>query len=102
MGNGIFTPNSALMASIHARWEKTLSIERPIKAQSMAANSGAAAARAMNSLVQTGVKSAGWANRMAHWPRRSLSVSSPSVVRAEKSGALSPILGKGRNVGVAL
>ncbi len=46
----------------------------------------------MNSEVQTGVKSAGWLNRMTQLPSYCFGKSiSPCVVTALKAGALSPM-----------
>ena len=48
-------------------------------------------ANSPNSVVQTGVKSAGWEKRMPHEsPSYSWRLSEPSVVSAVKSGAVSP------------
>ena len=60
----------------------------------MALNSSAMEAKVMNSVVQTGVKSAGWLKRMTHLPRKSSGkFISPCVVTALKLGAVSPMRG---------
>ena len=56
-----------------------------------AANSLESAAVRPSSVVQTGVKSAGWLNRTAQEPAfHSWKDSRPAVVSAVKSGAVSP------------
>ena len=52
----------------HAMWLKVLSIESPISSQLSFWNSLAMLAKVMNSVVQTGVKSAGCENRITHFP----------------------------------
>lgn len=49
-------------------WLKLLSIDSPISLQLIASNCGISVAKVMNSVVQTGVKSAGWLNRTTHLP----------------------------------
>lgn len=51
-----------------ARWLCTESTELPSSAALRAANSPASSVNATNSVVQTGVKSAGWLNRISHRP----------------------------------
>ena len=46
----------------------------------------------MNSVVQTGVKLAGWQNSMVQLPSKAAMDSSPFDERAEKSGARLPII----------
>src|SRR6266480_1502045 len=56
-------------------------------------NSGLSLAMYPSSVVHTGVKSFGCENRIAHEsPIQSWKWISPSVVRAKKSGAVSPIV----------
>ncbi len=93
IGNGISTPIFSLMFLTHARCEWTLSMERPTSWTFRFASSSAIPANAMNSVVQTGVKSAGWEKRMTHFPRRSESFRGPWVVSASNSGAFSPSTG---------
>ena len=58
----------SLIVRSQAMWLKLLSMERPISSQLSALNSSAIDANVMNSVVHTGVKSAGWLNRMTHLP----------------------------------
>ena len=71
-----------------------LSTERPISLMPFASNSLERRPNSVSSVEQTGVKSAGWEKRSAHFPsRQAEKVSSPWVVIAVKSGAGSPIFG---------
>jgi hypothetical protein len=56
------------MFCVQARCENTLSIDRPSNSQFMALKVSAAFAKPMNSVVHTGVKSAGCENRISHLP----------------------------------
>jgi hypothetical protein len=56
-----------LMFCVQARCENTLSIDRPSNSQFILKVS-AALAKPMNSVVHTGVKSAGCENRISHLP----------------------------------
>src|ERR1035437_4406377 len=53
-----------------AMWLGLLSTDRPTSWQFIASKSGWAVAKVMNSVVQTGVKSAGWLNRTTHLPAK--------------------------------
>jgi hypothetical protein len=73
-----------------------LSIERPMSFTLRSANSPLRRANSVSSVVQTGVKSAGWEKRMTqlsfpcHSEKR---IAACSVVTAVKSGAGSPMRG---------
>jgi hypothetical protein len=69
IGNGMSTPNFSLMLRVQARCENRLSIERPSSSQFIFLKVSAALAKPMNSVVHTGVKSAGCENRISHLPR---------------------------------
>ena len=56
------------MAEIQARWEGLLSMLSPNSWAFLAANWGCALEKAINSVVQTGVKSPGWENSTTHLP----------------------------------
>ncbi len=56
------------MVRSQAMWAKMLSMESPTRAQFRAFNAGSMEAKVMNSVVQTGVKSAGWEKRITHRP----------------------------------
>lgn len=56
----------ALISSIHAKWEVTLSHDSAIGFTWRRSNSGYSCATRANSVVQTGVKSAGCENSMPH------------------------------------
>mmetsp|Transcript_17732 Transcript_17732/g.37052 ORF Transcript_17732/g.37052 Transcript_17732/m.37052 type:complete len:247 (-) Transcript_17732:199-939(-) len=76
----------------HSLWDLTGSTERVATRQSMAESSSYFRARRPISVVQTGVKSAGWEKRIAHLPffhSWKLSMG-PWVVSAEKSGTMFP------------
>ena len=63
------TPNCSWMLRIQARWEYRLSTDRASNSHPIAAKRAAAFEKATNSLVQTGVKSAGCENSSSHLPR---------------------------------
>src|SRR6186997_557652 len=68
-----------------------LSIELPISLTPFLAKASAWFAKPTNSVVHTGVKSAGWLKRITHCPLAHwLNLIGPCVVLASKSGALSP------------
>src|SRR3546814_12198461 len=69
IGNSTVTSNRSLMARIQARCEKRLSTDTAINSQPIAENRSEARAIATNSLVHTGVKSAGCENRASHRPQ---------------------------------
>ena len=76
-------------------WENTWSMERPISLAPTFSNSSFFLANPTNSVVQTGVKSAGWLNSTIHLPATSLGrFIMPWVVLTTMSGNLSPIRGK--------
>ena len=79
-GNGIVTSIFSLMLRIQARCADMLSTESPTSFTLSAASSSLIAANAMNSVVQTGVKSAGCENSTTHFPFRSESLIGPCVV----------------------
>ncbi len=66
IGNGILTPNFSWMLRVQARCENRLSIDRPSNSQFMLLKVSAAFAKPMNSVVHTGVKSAGCEKRISH------------------------------------
>lgn len=68
IGNGMRTPSFSSMDRVQARWLWTESTELPSSATPRAVNSSARSVKAMNSVVQTGVKSAGWLNSTSHRP----------------------------------
>lgn len=73
---------------------------RPSICTPRASNSSFNLAKAPSSVVQTGVKSAGWEKRMVHLPlRNSWNLILPCVVCASKSGATDPILRRGCSAG---
>src|SRR5271156_2624921 len=79
------------MSPAQAPWDSTESTERPMSLALRLSNSGLALAKAPSSVVQTGVKSLGWENRMPQLsPSHSWKLTFPSVVSAVKSGAVSP------------
>src|SRR5699024_689143 len=77
-----------------ARWDGRLSTLSPISFTSRFSNSSFFRAQAINSVEQTGVKSAGWEKRTTHCPSKSDRLISPWVVLAVNCGAGSPILGR--------
>ncbi len=79
------------MSPAHAVWLSTGSTEIAIALTPRLSNSSLSDAVRPSSVVQTGVKSAGWLNRTAQLPAfQSWNVTVPSVVSAVKSGATSP------------
>ena len=79
------------MSGIQRWWSSIESTETAIGLALRAANSPERAAVRPSSVVQTGVKSAGWLNRTAQEPPfHSWKESRPAVVSAVKSGAVSP------------
>ncbi len=68
IGNGISTPNFSSMVRTHAMCEYVLSIDSPRSSTLRSCSASAISAKAMNSVVQTGVKSAGWLNRTSQLP----------------------------------
>ena len=84
----------SLIVRSHAMWLKSPSTDRPTSLQLAFANCSSMVAKVMNSEVHTGVKSAGWLNRITQLPEYcSGKLISPWVVTALKAGALSPIRG---------
>jgi hypothetical protein len=72
-------------------WAKTESIESPMSTVFRSAKALSRPAKARNSVVQTGVKSAGCEKRTTHFSLfHSESLSRPCVVLASKSGAGPP------------
>lgn len=69
MGNPTSTPKSSRMLLSQARCDRRLSTDSASNSQSRARNRSAALASAMNSLVQTGVKSPGWEKNSSQRPR---------------------------------
>lgn len=55
-----------LMSEIHSPWDLRSFAERPMSFTPLWSNDGFNLAKAPNSVVHTGVKSAGCENRMAH------------------------------------
>ena len=79
------------MSPAQPLWDSTESTERPISLVLRLSNSGLALENAPSSVVQTGVKSFGWENRIPQLsPSHSWKLMVPSVVSAVKSGAVSP------------
>src|ERR1051325_10124089 len=74
-----------------------LSTDKPIGCTLRFSNSGARRENSMNSVVQTGVKSAGWEKSNTHFPALVYCerVISPCVLMALKSGAASLMRGIG-------
>ena len=72
-----------------------LSIDSPMSWVLSFSNSGALRANSDSSVVQTGVKSAGWEKRTTHLPLKSPSEMGPCVEFAVKSGAGSLSRGSG-------
>src|SRR2546423_1519735 len=92
-GKSTETPKFWLMFLIHAMCAGTESTERPISCTLRFLNSSERLANSTNSVVQTGVKSAGCEKRTTHLPLKSESFNCPCVDLASKSGAGSLILG---------
>ncbi|OQA40456.1 MAG: hypothetical protein BWY50_02020 [Spirochaetes bacterium ADurb.Bin315] len=59
MGNGILTPRFSSIHSTHLMWLNTWSMERPMSLAPIFSNSSFFLAKPTNSVVHTGVKSAG-------------------------------------------
>ncbi len=69
-------------------------MDRPMSSVFRAFQSAFMEAKVMNSVVQTGVKSAGWEKRTTQRPLKSSGkLMGPWVVSAVKAGASSPIRG---------
>ena len=97
------TPNFSLMFCTQPMWAKTESIERPMSTVFRSAKALSRPAKARNSVVQTGVKSAGWEKRTTHFSLfHSESLRRPCVVLASKSGAGPPSWMRGASMGVRL
>ncbi|OIQ75712.1 hypothetical protein GALL_426190 [mine drainage metagenome] len=62
------TPKCCLIERTQARWAKMESIDRPSSSQFIDLKVSASRAKPMNSVVHTGVKSAGCENRISHLP----------------------------------
>lgn len=92
-----FIPRKSIFSRIvrsQAMWLWMPSIDSPINWQFRASNSSAIRPKVMNSVVQTGVKSAGWLNRIFHFPLKSDGkLIGPWVVLARNAGASSPMRG---------
>jgi hypothetical protein len=58
----------SLIVLSHAMWLVRPSMDRPINSQLSSRKSSCIDANVMNSVVHTGVKSAGWLNRITHLP----------------------------------
>lgn len=81
------------MSLIQALCESVLLADNPINLTFLLVNSGSNLANAPNSVVQTGVKSSGWENKIAHEsPMYSWNEIFPLDVSASKSGAVDPNL----------
>src|SRR5271154_2982328 len=79
------------MSLSHDRCDSIESTDRPMSLVLRLSNSDLALENAPSSVVQTGVKSLGWENRIPHEPpSHSWKLIVPSVVSAVKSGAMSP------------
>jgi hypothetical protein len=68
-GKFTVTPKRSRMSRIQARWENSPSTDRASRSQPIASKRGWAAEKAMNSLVHTGVKSAGCEKNTSQRPR---------------------------------
>jgi len=68
MGKGILTPIFSSTFLTHAMWLLVLSTLSPSSSVLRFWSSGYISANAMNSVVHTGVKSAGWLNSMSQLP----------------------------------
>ena len=93
MGNliSILFSQCATTSVSHSSCDLTGSTESVATRQSMAMSSSYLSASRPISVVQTGVKSAGWLNRIAHLPAFHLWNSiGPIVVSALKSGTMQP------------
>ena len=75
------------MSAIQRAWSSVLSTLRPMTLTPRAAHSGCSLAVAPNSVVHTGVKSAGWENSThQELPMNSWKLIGPVLVSAVKSG----------------
>src|SRR5271165_3708418 len=94
-GNCTFTPKFCSMFRIQAMCEYTLSTELPISCTLRLTKSSCRFENSTNSVVQTGVKSAGCEKSTTHLPLevKSVSFSVPCVLLASKSGATSLMRG---------
>jgi len=82
----------SLMSAIQRSWSSALSTLRPMTLAFLARHSGSSFAVAPNSVVQTGVKSAGCENSTHHEsPMNWWKLIGPRLVSASKSGTLSPM-----------
>ena len=68
IGKSTGTPATSAMSGIHRWWSSIESTDTAIGLALRAANSPESAAVRPSSVVQTGVKSAGWLNRTAQEP----------------------------------
>src|SRR2546423_4774785 len=93
-GKSILTPKCPSMFLIQAMCAGTESTERPMSCAPRSRNSSARRANSTNSVVQTGVKSAGCEKSTTHLPLKSESFNCPCVDLASKSGAVSLMRGK--------
>src|SRR2546421_13122707 len=93
-GKSILTPKCPSMFLIQAMCAGTESTERPMSCAPRLRNSSARRANSTNSVVQTGVKSAGCEKSTTHLPLKSESFNCPCVDLASKSGAGSLMRGK--------
>ena len=88
IGKSMDTPVFSRTACTQATWLWMLSMLSPMSLVLRSANHSLCCANPLSSVVHTGVKSAGWLNRMAQPPfMYSLNLSGPCVVSASKSGA---------------
>ena len=65
IGKAALAPATFSISVFHFRWSSALSTETPMTFVSRLAHSAESCATAPNSVVQTGVKSLGWENRIA-------------------------------------
>ena len=82
---------ASVLALIHSRWSFTLSQDKAMTLTPRFSNWGKNFWTCDSSVVQTGVKSAGWLKSMAQDPpSQSWKSTRPVVVSQEKSGTTSP------------
>src|SRR5919206_4944649 len=93
-GKSILTPKCPSMFLIQAMCAGTESTESPMSCAPRSLNSSERRANSTNSVVQTGVKSAGCEKSTTHLPFMSESFSWPCVDLASKSGAGSLMRGR--------
>src|SRR5579864_6948455 len=94
MGYFTFAPCVSSISACHFRWSLTGSTLSARIFVFRLANSGCNLAMAPSSVVQTGVKSLGWENKIAQpFPIHSWKRMVPCVVSAVKSGAVSLMRG---------